>query len=95
MADLSDARVQQMADALGAPALGMMCLQGKDLADVRTALEQLAELRSLISGLNITSEELLRLRNECEVRSDKDVKIWGKFLQMIVDHVRHVRASVA
>lgn len=42
--------------------------------------------------LNVTDEELLRIRNMAEAKSDGQVKIWGKMLAKIVDHVRAIRA---
>jgi len=50
--------------------------------------ELVDELRD---GLNVTDEELLRIRNSAE--KDGDVKIWARMLQKIVDHVRRLRAA--
>ena len=90
---LTDARVQEMSTSLNQPNLGMIVLQGGDLNDLRAALGELSVIRDLVRELNIDNVELLRLRNECEVKSDKQVKVWGKFLQKLVDHARKVRAA--
>jgi hypothetical protein len=47
-----------------------------------------AELRG---GLNVTDEELLRIRNECE-GNDHEMRIWARMLQELVDHIRRLRA---
>lgn len=52
--------------------------------------EELEALRDL----NVTDEELLRIRNSCE-GIDGDVKIWAGMLQKIVDHVRDLRSRAA
>lgn len=51
------------------------------------------ELRqALLIDLNVTDEELLRIRNSAQ--RDGDVKIWGKMLGKIVDAVRAARFAL-
>lgn len=51
------------------------------------------ELRqALLIDLNVTDEELLRIRNSAQ--RDGDVKIWGKMLGKIVDAVRAARSAL-
>lgn len=59
-----------------------------DNAKLREALEHVTK------HLNVTDEELLRLRNEAEPKSDRDVKIWGRLLVYIVDAVLASRRAL-
>ncbi len=70
-----------------------------DLRGVQLHLESAtrsnAALReALCSELNVTDEELLRIRNRCE-GTGYVVKISAKMLQKIVDSVRHARAALS
>ena len=53
--------------------------------------EKLAALLS--DELNVTDEELLRIRNRCE-GIDGDALIWSRLLQKIVDAVRAARTAL-
>lgn len=56
-------------------------------------VEGVAELRKALEiDLNVTDDELLRIRNA--VNSDGDVRIWGKMLVKLVDAIRAARAAL-
>ena len=48
---------------------------------------------ALIRDLNVTDDELLRIRNSCEGQ-DGHVTIWATMLQKIVDSVREARRAL-
>jgi hypothetical protein len=45
-------------------------------------------------GLNVTDDELLRIRNRAAENADGQTKIWGKMLVLLMDHIREERAKV-
>jgi hypothetical protein len=48
-------------------------------------------MAAALSRLNVTDEELLRIRNRCE-GVDGKTDIWAPMLQMLVDHIRLLRS---
>lgn len=72
-----------------------------DPATIQSMAEELLELRSkgieeevaaeLRDGLSVTDSELLHIRNSCEGK-DGDIRIWARIVQMLVDHIRRLRA---
>jgi hypothetical protein len=68
----------------------------RELASALLALEgeRDALREALIVDLNVTDDELLRIRNDCEHLTG-DIKIWARMLQKIVDATRAARSALS
>jgi hypothetical protein len=89
MTMISDDRLREMHDALNAPNLGMLVAQGRDLSDLREAVNELLSLRTSPPPSGEAGEgwvlvpreptaEMLEAAERFE--DNKDLSDWGKMI---------------
>lgn len=79
---------------LGAEPAQIGALMSEAATEIESLRARVAVLEgALIRDLNVTDDELLRIRNSCEGQ-DGHVTIWATMLQKIVDSVREARRAL-